>query len=221
MVTFLVTPVAPQPATRNDITLAIFMKLLLATSNKGKAHEMREALDGLDLELLDLSDIKVLGQPEETGKTYSENAAIKAHHYFNETGHPTVADDSGIHVEALESELGIHTRRWGAGPRASDAEWIDYFLKRMREEKNKRARFVCTIAHIDTERRLHIFEGTCEGVITNTLEADYLPGLPISACFRPDGEKYVFSALSLEQKNRTSHRGRALQQFRDFLEKQK
>jgi XTP/dITP diphosphohydrolase len=62
-----------------------------------------------------------------------------------------------------------------------------------------------------------MFEGTCEGSITDTLEAEYLPGLPISACFKPDGENAVFSALSIEQKNRSSHRGRALAKLRDFL----
>lgn len=182
---------------------------------------MREALDGLGLELLDVGDVKTVGMPEETGKTFTENAAQKAHHYFAETGLPTVADDSGIHVDALEGELGIHTRRWGAGPRASDEEWIEYFLARMKKEKNKRAQFVCSIAHVDREGRLHVFEGVCAGVVTPTVEADYLPGLPIAGCFKPDGEDRVFSALTLEQKNRTSHRGRAMAHFRRFLETRK
>lgn len=194
------------------------MKLLLATSNKGKVHEMREALAGLGLELLDLSHVPSVGQPEETGKTFEENALQKARHYFDATKHPVVADDSGIHIEALEGELGIHTRRWGAGADASDQEWIEYFLKRMKKEKNKRARFVCSIAHIDPEGRVRMFEGTCDGVITEELEADYLPGLPISACFKPDGQEYVFSALNIEQKNRTSHRGKALLGLRNFLD---
>lgn len=195
------------------------MRLLLATSNKGKVHEMREALDGLGLELLDLSHLPVITQPEETGTTYAENAELKARHYFEESGHATIADDSGIVVEALEGELGVETRRWGAGPMASDGEWIAHFLERMKTEKNKRARFMCSIAHVDADGQVHMFEGMCDGVITDTLEADYLPGLPISACFKPDGEEYVFSALSLEQKNRTSHRGKALMQCREFLEK--
>ena len=192
-------------------------RILLATSNAGKVTEMREALDGLGLELLGVDDVKTVGEPQETGTTFAENAAQKAHHYFAETGIPTVADDSGIHVEALEGELGIHTRRWGAGAHASDEEWIAHFLKRMKKERNKRARFVCSIAHMDQQGRLHFFEGTCDGAITDSLEADYLPGLPISACFRPDGENAVFSALSLEQKNRTSHRGKALLGLREFL----
>ncbi len=193
------------------------MRLLLSTSNRGKVIEMREALDGLDLQLLDLSAMPTIGMPNETGTSFAENATIKARHFHKATGHPTVADDSGIHVEALDGELGIHTRRWGAGPDASDEEWIAYFLDRMKKEKNKRTQLVCSLAHVDETGALHLFEGTCEGVITPTLEADYLPGLPISSCFKPNGENAVFSALSLEQKNRTSHRGRALEQFRGFL----
>lgn len=193
--------------------------LLLATSNKGKVHEMREALDGLGLSLLDLNDVPKIGAPDETGTTFEENAKLKALHYFKHSHHPTVADDSGIHIEALQNELGIHTRRWGAGPDASDEEWIEFFLNRMKKEKNKRAKFVCAIAHVDSEGEIHVFEGTCDGVITDELEADYLPGLPISACFKPDGYNAVFSALSIEQKNSTSHRGRALQQLRKHLKK--
>lgn len=193
------------------------MKLLLATSNQGKLTEMREALDGLGLDLLDLSHVSVIEVPAETGATYEENAVIKAKHFFEATGHPTVADDSGIIIDALKGELGVQTRRWGAGADATDEEWIEYFLNRMKQESNKRATFLCTLAHVDRDGQVHVFDGACEGVITDELEADYLPGLPISACFRPDGEEYVFSALSLEQKNRTSHRGRALRQLRDFL----
>ncbi len=178
---------------------------------------MREALDGLGLELLDLSEVPTVTMPEETGTSYAENAAIKARHVHDMTGHATIADDSGIHIDALSDELGIHTRRWGAGPDASDDEWIRHFLDRMKKEKNKRARFVCSIAHIDHDGTLHVFEGACDGVITDELEAEYLPGLPISACFKPDGQEYVFSALSIEQKNRSSHRGRALGKLREFF----
>jgi len=132
-------------------------------------------------------------------------------------GLPTVADDSGIIVEALKDELGLHTRRWGAGPEATDAEWIAYFLERMKEEENKRAAFVCVLAYVDPLGATYTFEGRCEGIITPTLEADYLPGLPISACFRPEGFSRVFSALSIEQKNSTSHRGKAAHALRKHL----
>lgn len=190
---------------------------LLATSNEGKIVEMKECLVGLSLKLLPLKGLPNLpAPPEETGSSHRENAIEKATYYFTHTDLPTIAEDSGIHVEALEGELGIHTRRWGAGPTASDEEWIQHFLARMRKEQNKRARFHCVIAFVNG-KNTHTFEGECLGTITDTLETPYLPGLPISACFRPDGYDKVFSALSVEEKNRVSHRGKALHQLMKFL----
>lgn len=193
------------------------MHLLLGTNNAGKVTEISEVLSGLPIALVTPRDLGIDDQPAETGTTFAENALQKARFYFERAGLPTVADDSGIIVEALKNELGLHTRRWGAGPDASDQEWITYFLQRMKKEKNKRAHFVCVLAYIDRHGAEHLFEGRCDGVITESLEADYLPGLPISACFRPDGYDRVFSALSIEQKNSTSHRGKATQAFADFL----
>lgn len=195
------------------------MQLLLATTNKGKAIEIREALAGVAVDTIALHELaSVPDSPHETGSTFAENAEQKASFYFDALGMPCVADDSGIIVEALKDELGIHTRRWGAGPTASDAEWIEHFLERMRHEENKRARFVCSMALIDASGKMHTFEGICDGVITADLEAEYLPGLPISACFKPDGFDRVYSAMTIKQKNKTSHRGRALLKVRDFLD---
>lgn len=196
------------------------VKLLLGTQNRGKIIEMSEALARLPVELWTPRDAEVADVPEESGATFEENALAKARFFHERTRLPTLADDSGIIVEALSNELGFHTRRWGAGPQASDEEWIAHFLERMRDEKNKRAHFVCTLAFIDASGEPHVFEGRCSGAITNALEADYLPGLPISACFKPEGYGKVFSALSLNEKNAVSHRGRALQSFVRFLEQE-
>lgn len=193
------------------------MELLIGTKNRGKVIEISEALSDLGVECLDPHALGITEDPEETGSTFEENALQKARYYHEKAGLPTLADDSGIIVEALAQELGIHTRRWGAGPKATDQEWIDYFLRRMESEGNKRARFVCVLAFIDEHGKEHLFEGTCDGVITERLEADYLAGLPISACFKPDGYDSVYSAMKVEQKNSTSHRGRALEKFRSFL----
>lgn len=194
-----------------------FMNLLLATTNKGKIIEMTEALSGLPLTIKTPTDLGITESPHETGDTFQDNALEKARFYYERSKMPTLADDSGIIVEALKDELGIHTRRWGAGPTASDSEWIEFFLERMRHEKNKKAEFICVLAFIDESGNEHLFEGQCKGVITDTLEADYLPGLPISACFKPDGYEAVYSAMKLEQKNSASHRGKALQSLRHFL----
>lgn len=193
------------------------MKHLLGTSNKGKMMEMREALSGLDIQIITPSDMGITDVPHEEGSTFAENAQQKARFYHERSGLPTLADDSGILVEALQNELGIHTRRWGAGPDASDHHWIEFFLDRMRNEKNKRARFVCNLCYIDEVGVEHLFEGICDGMITDELEADYLPGLPISACFKPDGHEKVYSALAVEEKNRISHRGRALTMCIEYL----
>ncbi len=194
------------------------MQLLLGTSNAGKIREISDALAGLDLQIVTPAEQGITEKPEETGMTYAENAIQKAQFYFSQSGIATLADDSGIVVDALQKELGIHTRRWGKGAGATDYEWIEFFLERMSREENRKARFLCTLAYIDAAGELHTFEGSCNGVITQELEADYLPGLPISACFKPDGYAKVFSALSVGEKNSISHRGRALQEFAHFLQ---
>jgi len=193
------------------------MQLLIGTNNAGKIIEISEVLKGLPLHILSPKHLKIAGAAPETGETFEANALEKARFYFERTQLPTVADDSGIVVEALKDELGLHTRRWGAGPQATDSEWIAHFLERMKEEENKRAAFVCVLAYVDPLGATYTFEGRCEGIITPTLEADYLPGLPISACFRPEGHSRVFSALTVEQKNSTSHRGKAAHAFKKHL----
>ena len=196
---------------------------LLATSNEGKAVEIRECLSDLEIALITLTDLTHPPvQPEETGETFEENAIAKAKYYFERTGISSIADDSGIHVKALNGELGVQTRRWGAGERASDSEWIEYFLNRMKNEEEKRAEFICVLAlacfdSAQHDTVVHTFEGQCHGVITDSLEAEYLPGIPISACFKPEGCDHVFSDLTMEQKNRVSHRGRAVGKLREFL----
>lgn len=194
------------------------MKLLIGTANKGKIIEMKEALSGLPVEIITTVEISVTDIPEENGATFAENASGKAQFYYECSGLPTLADDSGIIVDAMKDELGIHTRRWGAGKDATDAEWIGKFLERMEREPNRRAHFICVLSYIDADGAEHLFEGRCDGEITRTLEAAYLPGLPISACFKPDGSSLVYSALPVDEKNRISHRGHALQQFRRYLE---
>lgn len=181
--------------------------------------EIGEVLTDLPISLKTPEALQIMEVPDETGDTFAENALQKATFYYDRAALPTIADDSGIVVDALKDELGIHTRRWGAGPDASDDEWIRYFLDRMKKEPNKRAAFICHLAYFDSNGELNTFEGSCEGTITDWLEADYLPGLPISACFRPEGCDKVFSALTIEEKNIISHRGKATWGLRRHLEK--
>lgn len=195
------------------------MKLLIGSTNKGKVIDMTAAFEGLQIEVVQPGDLGLQESPEETGTTFRENALLKARFYYERSGLPTLADDSGIIVEALENELGVFTRRWGAGAAATDQEWVEHFLNRMKREPNKRARFECALCYIDASGHEHHFDGICDGVITETLESDYLPGLPIAACFKPDGAKEVYAAMGVEGKNEWSHRGRAMRKFMEYLKR--
>jgi XTP/dITP diphosphohydrolase len=193
-------------------------KILIATHNKGKFIEIKEIINtSLPLNFLSLNDLGIKEDVPEHGQTFAANAQIKAEFFGNLSNLPTIADDSGIIVEAIKNELGVETRRWGAGAKATDSEWISYFLARMSTEKNRRAEFVCNAAFY-YQQECHIFEGMTYGIIENQLEANYLPGLPLSAVFKPDGYEKVFSALSVEEKNKISHRGKAFQKLRKYLE---
>lgn len=195
------------------------MEILLGSTNAGKFIDLKEALSDLDVTLLRPQDVGITESPREEGDTFRANALQKARFYFERSTLRTLADDSGILVEALTNELGIHTRRWGAGPEASDEEWVAFFLERMKNETSKRARFVCCLCFIDEQGSEHFFEGSAEGVITDELQASYNPGLPIAACFKPDGSDRVYAAMEIEEKNTFSHRGKAVRLLHDFLQR--
>ncbi len=193
-------------------------ELLVATTNAGKFSEIMEVLDGLPFEFLFLKNLGIeSGDFEEDGETFRENAFKKAKYFHDKTGFLTLAEDSGIKIAALDGELGVKTRRWGAGEHASDQEWIDHFMRRMADEKNRDASFVCS-ACVYGPGVEEYFEGETKGVITEALMAPILTGLPLSSCFLPEGSKEVYAALGAEKKNEISHRGKAIGGVRSFLE---
>lgn len=192
-------------------------KILIATTNKGKFKELMEVLGDLPFKFVSLTDEGITGDVEETGKTYEENALLKAAHFGQIANLPTIADDSGIHIDALEGELGVKTRRWGAGEKATDEEWLDFFLKRMASEKNRRAEFVSAIALWHPKTAPLIFRGECTGVILSEPQVELEHGIPLSAVFLADGQTKVFSALSKDEKNAISHRGKAIKKCAEHL----
>lgn len=126
-------------------------ELLVATTNPGKFSEIMEILEYLPFSFIFLGnflnrDSSLRAEFEsfsEDGETYRENAYKKAAFFAERTGMMTLAEDSGVVVSALEGELGVKTRRWGVGEKASDEEWIEFFMKRMGGEQDRRAKFVC------------------------------------------------------------------------------
>lgn len=196
-----------------------FKKILVATSNRGKFREMMEVLGSLPYEFVSLDQMAIAGDCEENADSFEGNALLKADYYHRKTGLLTIAEDSGILVDALGGELGTKTRRWGAGEKASDEAWIEFFLKRMKDVplQKRGAKFVCCSAIVDEDGDRHLFKGETEGVITHELEAPIYAGLPLSSCFKPAGFEKVYSALTVAEKNSVSHRGKAMHQVRNWL----
>lgn len=200
-----------------DSTEIFPSRLLVATKNPGKFREIQGALSDLPLELLFLGEMPHRFDFEETGTTFEENAVAKARFFATKTALPTLGEDSGIIVSALQGEMGVHTRRWGKGSTATDSEWLEYFLYRMREFPDQRtAKFVCSVA-LFLFSSTFVFTGFCRGEITQKIEAPIIPGLPLSSVFRPFSSDRVYAGLTGEEKMQISHRGIALRQVMAFF----
>ncbi len=195
------------------------MTLFIATSNEGKFREMSEVFARLSVELQSLATLGITDQVEEDGSSYKDNARIKASYFHNRTGLPTLGEDSGIVVDALAGQLGMHTRRWGAGADASDEEWLDHFMRVMEEHQEpeqRTAKFISHMCFMDGEEEIHVV-GQTHGLITHEVEAPLYSGLPLSSVFKPIGQTKVYSALSEDEKNEVSHRGKAGRKMCEYL----
>lgn len=192
-------------------------KILVATRNHGKFTGLMEGLKDLPFHFVSLADEGVMGDMEETGQTYEENAIQKAEFFGKKSGLVTIADDSGIVVEALRDELGVKTRRWGAGHEASDEEWLDFFLKRMKKEENRGAEFICVVALWRPNQKTLTFRGETKGILLEGPQVPIRKGIPLSSVFLPDGKNRVYLALNPEEHKAVSHRGKAVRKCHDFL----
>ncbi len=196
-------------------------ELLIATNNQGKFSEIEEALKGLPFELFSLGDLGLASfDVEEDGESFAENACKKASFFGKKSGMMTLSEDSGIIVDALAGELGVKTRRWGAGEDATDEEWLGHFMEKMKEvEPEKRgARFVSNaFLFWPAEGVEELFEADTFGYISRQVLAPVLPGLPLSSVFVPKGYEEAYAQLATEHKNMVSHRGKAMQKVRAFL----
>lgn len=196
-------------------------KILIATHNLGKYKELMEVLEDLPFKFVSLNDEKVTEDVEEHGDSFEANAILKAEFFSQLTGLPTISDDSGIHVDAMAGELGVKTRRWGAGAEASDEEWLTHFLDRMAKVMNRRAEFVAVIAFAHPHAETVTFRGECVGQILDKPATKIEPGIPLSSVFLPDGKDKVYSAMSKVEKNAISHRGQAIKKCHEYLLKER
>ena len=192
------------------------LRLLLATTNKGKAAEYRDLLKGLDIETVTLDQAGISREAEENYTTFEENARAKAEFYAALSGLLTLADDSGLEVDALGGEPGVRSSRY-AGDNASDAERVSFLLNKLRDipQDMRQARFKCVIAIAQPGKLTQTTEGTCEGCIALEPKGDNGFGYdPIF--FLPEYNKTI-AELPPDVKNLISHRGRAAGKARLLL----
>ncbi|MFZ3374101.1 MAG: RdgB/HAM1 family non-canonical purine NTP pyrophosphatase [Chthoniobacterales bacterium] len=196
--------------------------LLLATRNANKTREFRELL-GEDFDVHDLSFFDEMAIPKESGRTFEENAILKAvaasqHRRVQDRHLLVVADDSGLEVDALRGAPGILSARY-AGETASDKENIDKLLSELARRNapldQRSARFRCVIALARESEILGKFEGVVEGLIVDLPRGSL--GFGYDPIFVPNGFDKTFGELPIELKNRISHRARAIRAFRAEL----
>jgi XTP/dITP diphosphohydrolase len=192
-------------------------RLVVATRNVGKLKEIRAILGDLPVEVVSLADYPELPLTVEDGDTFEANAAKKALHVALATGCLTLADDSGIEVEALGGAPGVHSARF-AGPLATDEENNSKLLKLMEDvhEAERGARFRCVVALATPEGRLECAKGACEGLLTKKARGD--KGFGYDPLFLVPEHGLTFGELPEGIKNALSHRGRALAAARKLLE---
>jgi XTP/dITP diphosphohydrolase len=192
-------------------------ELLIATGNKGKVAEFEALLASLPLTLRTLAEFPGIGEVEETGATFSENATLKARAYAEKAGLWALADDSGLEVDALGGAPGVISARYG-GAGADDAQRIARLLKELSQcaEQERRARFICVIAIADPQGQIaNISTGRCEGLIADAPRGTN--GFGYDPIFVPYGFNQTFGELATEIKQSISHRAIALKFARSFL----
>jgi XTP/dITP diphosphohydrolase len=190
--------------------------LLLATTNAGKARELRLGLGRLPIRVITLADIGLRSAFEENGATFAENARGKSLFYSRLSGALTLAEDSGLEIEALGGAPGVYSARF-SGPGADDARNVRKALRLMSDvpDPDRRARFVCCMALSVEGRMLKTARGTVRGRIPREPRGESGFGYDPIFFYRPFGR--TFAELSAAEKQRVSHRGRALKKMVAFI----
>lgn len=190
-------------------------RLLIGSANPGKQREYRELLAGLDLELITPSDLDPVPQePEETGTTFAANASHKARVYAVASGLRTVADDSGLEVDALRGAPGLRSRRF-FGDDASATERNTRLLALLEGVETRGARFVCVTALAWPDGRVELFDGEVRGEIGLAPRGEH--GFGYDPLFVITGDGRTMAELPADEKHRISHRGLAVAKLRAYL----
>ena len=193
-------------------------RLLLATNNPGKVREYQSLLGGIPYQLVTIADVGISTDVPETGKTFEENSTLKATILAEESGLLTLADDSGLEVDALGGEPGVLSHRY-AGENATDSDRVDFLLKKLEgvPDKERTARFSCVIAISTPDGEVELCSGECPGIIASTPKGYNGFGYDPIFYFPELGK--TLAELPSEVKNKISHRARAAEKAREYLVK--
>lgn len=202
-----------------EVYLVASKVIVFATHNSNKKEEAQAVLQGPSFSITNLEDYPsvahILDIPE-TGSTFAENAQQKVDFVKDILKLSVVADDSGLEIEALNGEPGIHSKRWIHG---SDEDRNNHLLNQLKDSSNRRATFTTVLAYYDIDTQQYsFFEGKVAGTIAEFPRGQQ--GFGYDPLFIPDGYTQTFGELGSEVKNTVSHRARAFLLFKDFLLKQ-
>ena len=193
------------------------MTIVLATTNRKKVSEMKRMFAGYGISFLTLSSFPGCPEVVEDGKTFRANAVKKAIAVSKHTGHYAVADDSGLEVRALGGAPGVFSARY-AGEGAKDSENVKKLLRELRpfiESRDREARFVCCVAFSDPEGKCRTFTGYVKGIIGKKQKG--FNGFGYDPVFYPEGHDKTFAEMADLEKDRLSHRGRAMKKLYSYL----
>ena len=194
------------------------IKLLIGTNNKGKLREIKELLPKT-LEIHSTSDFKIKS-PIENGKTFEENSLIKAKYFSNKTKMTCLSDDSGLEIDILGGDPGIHSARWG-GKKGDFSKAMNKVFKRL-DKKNKdwkiekiKARFVCALTIYQSDKKIITSVGKIEGYISHLMKGKN--GFGYDPIFIPLGKKITFGQMKPSEKYKIDHRFKAFKKIKKFF----
>ncbi len=199
-------------------------KLLIATTNPAKFHELKTFLSDLPLELVSLKQLSIQEPAPEIGTTFEENALMKARFYFRKSGLPTLADHGGFEIDALNGEPGVKSHRWlDPNREATDEEIIEYTVKRMENVPSEKrgAQLRLVLALVMGERQEFTVTEKVRGVVASQPKTGRTTGFPYRALlFLPELNKfYDENELTSEESRKHNHRRRAAEKIKPILKK--
>ncbi len=188
------------------------MKIVFATNNHNKIKEVQSLLPN-SIQLLSLSDINCHEEIEETGSTLQENAIIKANYITQNYGYDCFADDTGLEVNFLNGKPGVYSARY-AGKENNAENNMQKLLSKLNNQTNRKAQFKTVVA-LNLKESQYLFEGVCKGEILTEKQGE--KGFGYDPIFKPTNFNISFAEMSLSEKGKISHRGKAIKKLIEFL----